>query len=621
MVNLGKGPLAPWDDTTDLSLAAANPWTWLTPMVAPDTAGAPSIHAAPVRVGTLSRAAVVVATAAQTTPSPTEVTSATSPMIINLDWDSSVSSAPSGFMTDVIAAARYLESQFANAVTLTFDVGYNEVGGDSLDGGALGESLSNLNTVSYASLRGAVASSATTATDASVVASLPATTPVIGANYWVTDAQQKALGLAPANGTEVDGSVGFGLASEFTYGDTATTGTVTPGTYDFFATVVHELTEVMGRQMLTGSTEGAFAKSYTLLDLLHYSAAATRDFSASTAGYFSPDSGVSDLGDFNTLSSGDAGDWASSVSDDPFDAFASSGVLEPVSANDLTELDAIGWKPVSSGTQGQSPTAPTGVTASVVSSSLASAQVNKGLAANAPLATFGETGGTAADSFLYTLGGTGAASFALVTANNGATLSVGATALLGKPTGTLFSLTVSATDETAALTSPADPFNVVLGGNGNDTIHLASLAGIATAAPTFISGLGGIDTIDGTGMTGTLFFDSGSGADTMTGGSGVNVFGYGAAADSTASAMDIITNFSVALDVIDLTGLGAAFTAAVALGAATTIAAEAIGWQTSGGNTFVYANSGTRTEALTAANMKIELKGVVALTASNFLHD
>ena len=50
-------------------------------------------------------------------------------------------------MTDVVAAARYLESQFANAVTLTFDVGYNEVGGDSLDGGALGESLSNLNTV------------------------------------------------------------------------------------------------------------------------------------------------------------------------------------------------------------------------------------------------------------------------------------------------------------------------------------------------------------------------------------------------------------------------------------------------------------------------------------------
>ena len=85
MVNLGKGPLAPWDDTTDLSLAAANPWTWLTPMVAPDTAGAPSIHAAPVGVGTLSRAAVVVATAAQTTPSPTEVTSATSPWIIDLD--------------------------------------------------------------------------------------------------------------------------------------------------------------------------------------------------------------------------------------------------------------------------------------------------------------------------------------------------------------------------------------------------------------------------------------------------------------------------------------------------------------------------------------------------------
>ena len=69
--------------------------------------------------------------------------------------------------------------------------------------------------------------------------------------------------------------------------------------------------------------------------------------------------------------------------------------------------------------------------------------------------------------------------------------------MAGKLAGTLFSLTVTTTDETSGLSSPADPFNVVVGGNTNDTIHLAALPGIATAAPTFISGLGGIDTIDG----------------------------------------------------------------------------------------------------------------------------
>ncbi len=294
---------------------------------------------------------------------------------------------------------------------------------------------------------GAVSTSATTATDASVVASLPAASPVSGGNFWVTTAQEKALGLTAANGTSVDGSVGFGLASLFTYGDTATSGTGWPAAHsDFFATVVHELTEVMGRQLLTGATEGTLTKSYTLLDLLHYSAAGTRDFTASKAGYFSPDVGVTNLNDFNTSSGGDAGDWASSVTADPFDAFASSGVFEPVSANDLTTFDAIGWRPSGSGMTVQLPPAPTGVSATPVKTSLASAQVNKGLAGKAALATFSQTGGPAGDSYSYTLGGAGAGSFTLASASNGATLSVGTTALMASKTaGALYALTVTAT--------------------------------------------------------------------------------------------------------------------------------------------------------------------------------
>jgi hypothetical protein len=51
-----------------------------------------------------------------------------------------------------------------------------------------------------------------------------------------------------------------------------------------------------------------------------------------------------------------------------------------------------------------------------------------------------------------------------------------------------------------------------------------------------------------------------------------------------------------------------------------TIAAGTIGWQAGGGNTFVYANTSTRTESLAGADMKIELRGVVALTTTNFPH-
>ena len=45
---------------------------------------------------------------------------------------------------------------------------------------------------------------------------------------------------------------------------------------------MHEITEVMGRQLLTGATIGGLANSYTVYDLFHYSAPGVRDFSAST---------------------------------------------------------------------------------------------------------------------------------------------------------------------------------------------------------------------------------------------------------------------------------------------------------------------------------------------------
>ena len=63
----------------------------------------------------------------------------------------------------------------------------------------------------------------------------------------------------------------------------------------------------------------------------------------------------------------------------------------------------------------------------------------------------------------------------------------------------------------------SDPVNVVFGDNGTDTINLASLPGVVASAPTFIYGLAGTDTISGAGMTGTLYFDAGTGNDTLTG--------------------------------------------------------------------------------------------------------
>ena len=427
---------------------------------------------------------------------------------IDIDWDPSVASAPSGFTSDILAAVAFLEAEFTDPVTITINVGYGEVDGNAI-GGDLGESDANLINVSYADLLAALTTDATTPIDASVLASLPAVSPISGAAYWLTTAQAKALGVAGANGTAVDGSIGFGTGSRFTFGDSNNSGTVAPGTYDFFATAVHEITEVMGRQLLAGGAEGGLENSYTLLDLLHYSAPGVRDLVAATPGYFSANGGVTDLGAFNTVAGGDPGDWASSVTDDPFDAFAASGVLQPVTQNDLTVMDAIGWQPTGSGGTIVPPSETIGVSFAAVTKDLVHAEGAGGLAAGIELATISAEGGGAGDQFDYILGGAGAGSFALVSLGNGAVLSTGSGGASG---GVPYALSVTATDETAA-GNPAGAglVNVVVDDTSGDTINLLSLPGVAGAAPSFVYALGGDETVNGAGITGNLYVDCGAG--------------------------------------------------------------------------------------------------------------
>ena len=107
----------------------------------------------------------------------------------------------------------------------------------------------------------------------------------------------------------------------------------------------------MGRELQVGANIGGSA-GYSPLDLFHYSASGVRDFSGTTAAYFSINGGVTDLNTFNTNPSGDFGDWAGSTADS-YNAYGSSGAVEPVSASDLTLLDVIGYDAASSGTNPQ----------------------------------------------------------------------------------------------------------------------------------------------------------------------------------------------------------------------------------------------------------------------------
>lgn len=134
------------------------------------------------------------------------------------------------------------------------------------------------------------------------------------------------------------------------------------------------------------------------------------------------------------------------------------------------------------------------------------------------------------------------------------------------------------------------------------------------------AGLGGNDTIDASGMTGNVCIDGGAGADVLTGGSGVNDYRYSAVGDSPSSAMDVITNFHAATDLIDLTGLGTKLQSVGAI-SGTTLNPQTIGWQQSGGNTFIYVDTTTSSVALGSTSMTIELRGAIALSSSNVLHN
>ena len=231
-----------------------------------------------------------------------QTSGASAGLVIDIDWDSSVSNAPAGFVTAVDQVVSYYESQFSNPITITIDVGYGEIDGSTVGSNDLGESESYLTSVSYSQLESALVKNADAIGDTAAAASLTATSPVNG-EYWMTTAEAQALGISGASAS-VNGYVGFSSTLPFAYNNSSG---VPAGQYDFFGAVAHEISEVMGRQMMDGASFLGVT-GYEPLDLFHYSAPGVRDFSATTAGYFSANGGVTNLGNFNTNPDGDFGD-------------------------------------------------------------------------------------------------------------------------------------------------------------------------------------------------------------------------------------------------------------------------------------------------------------------------
>jgi len=235
-------------------------------------------------------------------------------MQINVTFDQAIGSLPAGFVAAIDYVVEYFDHLFTDAITINIDVGYGEVNGQALGSGALGESITFLNSYNYSTLRGALAGDAKSADDATAVTSLPGSDPIGGTHtYWVSTAEQKALGLLAANSAAIDGYVGFSSTLPFDYNRN---DGISAGLYDFIGTVEHEISEVLGRVVLAGENIVAGQAGYEPLDLFDYSSPGTRRLVGTTAGYFSIDGGTTNLDNFNTNPGGDFGDWAASAGND-----------------------------------------------------------------------------------------------------------------------------------------------------------------------------------------------------------------------------------------------------------------------------------------------------------------
>jgi hypothetical protein len=270
---------------------------------------------------------------------------------INLVWDKSVASAPAGFESAVIAAAKYYTTLYSNAEVINIAVGYGEIAGSAMSAGALGESESygynlSYSTVASAMKKDASASNYTGQTNyvAQADASLPSADPTHGGYFFTTTAEAKALGLvsggAPSS-TTLDGYIGVTSSYPLEYNQTATTGT-----YDAIGIVEHEISEIMGR---LGSEGALFGRNeYTPLDLFRYSKNGVRDLTP-TAGYFSINNGATDLGNYNNPQyGGDASDWAAGLIGDSY-GFGYAGHTALVSPTDILENAVLGYHLTSAG--------------------------------------------------------------------------------------------------------------------------------------------------------------------------------------------------------------------------------------------------------------------------------
>jgi hypothetical protein len=279
--------------------------------------------------------------------SSTPIPSAVSTLTINLNYASDATFTSAGLSAaDIInmkAANVYAAQQFTNNYTdpINVNIDVTAVPGTT----TLGGSSTSIFFTPFATIVSATTSDATTPDDAvatgvggSIASTL--TDPVGGTHNWlVSKAQRKALGIAADDLTR-DGTYTFGGGFSYTYDPN---NRAVAGKIDYIGVSMHEFSEIMGRIPGLGGTISG-NPGYLQFDLFHYTGAATRGLTNGAGRFFSINGGTTLLKAFNfpNGNGSDPQDWASGTND-CFNAFSSSGVLNALSAVDIRNMDVIGY--------------------------------------------------------------------------------------------------------------------------------------------------------------------------------------------------------------------------------------------------------------------------------------
>ncbi len=312
----------PFDDSTDLSDFIVAPSAQSSGNVIGGGSPPAPVLGAPIDIPEEEREAeaAVAASGSGGPGSVVTVTGATSAgLTINLVFDAAAMAAPQSFRDGITAAMQMICAVVTDKITLNLSIDYSGTGQGAFGGPSGG------NYVNYSTVRADLVNNASPGD--TTFNSLPMGSTIAGqSSVAVWYSQEKLWGMLSPTGTEIDGSASFATD-------------ISPSL--LVGVALHELTHAMGRVPYGSGGQPDVFDFYRFTSPGNY---LFNGNSTAPAAYFSLNGGTTKIADYGQTS--DPSDFLNSGvqgSTDPFNEFYSNSTQQQLTADDLKQLDALGF--------------------------------------------------------------------------------------------------------------------------------------------------------------------------------------------------------------------------------------------------------------------------------------